>query len=139
MDYLFLMSFLGLVFQMVYMSYDIACQWSKNLYKRMESYPTYLHLPQGIKFEFLVPKFHLPAHVSKCFAPFSFNFSWGAARDDGEGVERIWSWLNGIAKSISMMGSGGRSDTMDDFCNYHNWRKTLGFGRCFLSFLSLQD
>ena len=90
--------------------------------------PTWLQLPESLRLQFRVPKFHLPAHVPRCWAPYSFNFAKGVGRTDGEGVERNWSWLNGIARSLSMMGPGGRSDTLDDFCNYHNWRKTTALG-----------
>ncbi|KAK0488338.1 hypothetical protein EDD18DRAFT_1311308 [Armillaria luteobubalina] len=36
---------------------------------------------------YLVPKFHLPAHVLKCRDNFSFNFSAGVGRTDGEAPE----------------------------------------------------
>lgn len=90
--------------------------------------PPSMQLPESLQLKFCVPKFHLPAHVQKCWAPYSFNFAKGVGRTDGEGVERNWSWLNGIARSVSLMGPGGRADTLDDFCNYHNWRKTTALG-----------
>ena len=128
MDFIFLSSIAGTSIKSITISYDIACQWSRNLLSRMAKMPEHLHIPDSIKLQFKVPKFHLPAHVSKCWAPYSFNFTKWVGRTDGEGVERNWSWLNGIARCVSMMGPGGRSDTLDDFCNYHNWRKTVGLG-----------
>lgn len=130
MDYLFIMTLLlSSLIQCVVASYDIACQWSKNFWGRVSSLPHSLQIPSSLNIRFLVPKFHLPAHVPKCYAPFSWNFFKGGGRTDGEGVERGWSWLNGIARCVSMMGPGGRWDTVDDFCNFYNWRKTVGLGR----------
>lgn len=129
MDYLFLMALVGFVYQLVFLSYDIACQWSTHLFSRVAEYPPHMRLPTATHFHFLVPKFHLAAHTAKCFGPYSFNFCRGSGRDDGEGVERIWSSLNGIARCTSMMGAGGRWDTLDDFCNFHNWSKTCSLGK----------
>jgi hypothetical protein len=128
MDYIFFSSLAGTTLDSITVSYDIACQWSKNLKTRMERMPTELHLPDSVKLKFCVPKFHLPAHVPKCWAPFSFNFASCVGRTDGEGVERMWSTLNGVAHCVSMMGQGGRMDTLDDFCNDHNWLKTTNTG-----------
>lgn len=127
MDYIFLASTMGMMLALIYSSYDIACQWSTNFFSRMNAptMPEWLRLAPSTVVKFLVPKFHLPGHTGKCQAPFSFNFARGVGRTDGEGVERNWSVLNGIARSVSMMGPGGRWDTLDDFCNHSNWRKTI--------------
>ena len=131
MDYMFLSSLSGTSLRLVTISYDIACEWGRNLRSRMSRMASTLQLPDSLKLQFRVPKFHLPAHVKRCWAPYSFNFTPGVGRTDGEGVERNWSWLNGIARCVSIMGPGGRADTLDDFCNYHNWRKTVGMGKWF--------
>ncbi|KAJ7624691.1 hypothetical protein FB45DRAFT_836724 [Roridomyces roridus] len=127
-DYLFFMSIFGIALSSILVSYDIACQWSINFWKRAKKMPSYLQLPPGLRIQFKVPKFHLPPHVKKCHGPYSFNYTKGVGRTDGEGVERNWSWLNMIARSVSVMGPGSREDTIDDFCGYANWRKTVGFG-----------
>lgn len=132
MDYIFVMSMFLCALNMVIVSYDIACQWAKNFWSRMEKFPDNTRLRTGLDVQFLVPKFHLPAHVPKCFAPYSFNFRRGVGRTDGEGVERNWSWLNGLARCLSMMGAGGRWDTVDDLCNHHNYKKTVDLGGSFL-------
>jgi hypothetical protein len=128
MDYLFFSSVMGTMLLLITASYDIACQWFRNFWTRMSAMPTEMQLPSSVKVRFKVPKFHLPAHVKKCHAPFSFNYTKWVGRTDGEGVERNWAWLNMIARSISVMGPGAREDTIDDFCGYSNWRKTVGLG-----------
>ncbi|KAF5384117.1 hypothetical protein D9615_003278 [Tricholomella constricta] len=97
-------------------SYDIACQWSIHIWKRMEKYPKRLHLDaEGRQhIVFLVPKFHLPAHVMACQTVFSFNYNWGVGRTDGEAPERGWSHINPVATSTREMGPGSRQDTLDD-------------------------
>ncbi|KAJ7135065.1 hypothetical protein C8R43DRAFT_894658, partial [Mycena crocata] len=128
MDYLFFSSVLGLTLLSIVASYDIACQWFHNFKTRMETLLAKMQLLLGMKMQFKVLKFHLPPHVKKCHGPFSFNYTKWVGQTDGEGVERNWSWLNMIARSILVMGLGSREDTIDDFCGYANWRKTVGLG-----------
>lgn len=112
-------------------SYDIACQWFRNFWERMKAMPAEMRLPARLKMQFKVPRFHLPPHVKKCHAPFSFNYTKWVSHTDREGVERNWSWLNMITRLVSVMGPGSREDTIDDFCGYANWRKTVGLGVSF--------
>jgi hypothetical protein len=114
--------------KLVTISYDIACQWSKKFWDQMEHMPSWLQLPASMKLCFRVSKFHLPAHGQKCWAPFSLNFTNGIRWTDAKGVKCNWAWLNGIARCVSMMGPGGCWDMLDDFCGFHNWRKTVALG-----------
>ena len=70
-----------------------------------------------------VPKAHLEVHKASCHGPFSLNWTWGAGRTDGEGVERLWAWLNKAASSVKEMGASARRETIDDFCAFAAWRK----------------
>ncbi|KAJ7587055.1 hypothetical protein C8J56DRAFT_1083227 [Mycena floridula] len=139
MDFIFISSIVGLILMMLTISYDIACQWMKNLGKRAEGFPQAFQIPSSMKdnIRFRVPKFHLPAHVVKCHAPFSMNWTRGVGRTCGEGIERLWAFLNGVARSCLMMGHGARRDTLDDFCNFSNWRKTTELGDSLLRKLTL--
>ena len=132
MDYVFLSSIAGAIHSRIIVSYDIACQWGINFSRRVaaSAIPSELRLSSSAQIRCLFLKFHLEAHTSKCHAPFSFNYALGVGRTDGKGVERNWSVLNRIASSVSMMGRGGRWDTMDDFCNFLNWRKTVELRMC---------
>ncbi|KAF8883132.1 hypothetical protein BD779DRAFT_1444238, partial [Infundibulicybe gibba] len=130
MDYFFFSSIRDTSLTDIVVSYDIACQWSINIWARMKSYPHYLHTDyNGRKaFYFLVPKFHLPAHVMACQTTFSFNFNRYVGRTDGEAPERGWSHNNPIASSVKEMGPGSRRDTMDDHFGDWNWKKTTLLG-----------
>ncbi|KAK6996428.1 CxC2 domain-containing protein [Favolaschia claudopus] len=132
MDYLWFSSLIGITLLTIVASYDIACQWCRNFWTRAKHMPDDLQLPDWVQVIFKVPKFHLPPHVKKCHGPFSFNFTKGVGRTDGEGVERNWSWLNLAARSISVMGPGSREDTIDDLCAFFNWKKTVDLGNSLL-------
>ncbi|KDQ52862.1 hypothetical protein JAAARDRAFT_197930 [Jaapia argillacea MUCL 33604] len=80
---------------------------------------------------FLVNKFHLAGHGKKCQAPFSFNFKHGVGRSNGKGLERLWAWLNGAGPSTKEMGLGACRDTVNDFCGFMNWMKTIGLAKLF--------
>ncbi|KAG2033169.1 hypothetical protein BDR03DRAFT_935724 [Suillus americanus] len=56
-------------------SYDIACQWNKNLWSHMLTFPYQYHINHNHKVvTFLVPKFHLSAHIASFQMKFLFNF-----------------------------------------------------------------
>lgn len=80
---------------------------------------------------FLVPKFHLPAHILACQIAFSFNYTKNAARTDGEAPERGWGNINGAAGMTQEMGPGARRDTLDDFLGDWNWKKVSHMGTSF--------
>ncbi|EIW79765.1 hypothetical protein CONPUDRAFT_34829, partial [Coniophora puteana RWD-64-598 SS2] len=110
-------------------SYDIACQWSKNLWSRVSKLPSYLSFERASRFiRFFVPKFHLPAHIARCQMRFSFNWMPGVGRTDGEAVERGWANINPVATSTKEMGPGHRIDTLDDYFGDWNWKKVIGLG-----------
>jgi Kyakuja-Dileera-Zisupton transposase len=79
---------------------------------------------------FLVPKFHLPAHIQKCHWNYSFNYTKNVGRTDGEAPERGWSNLNGLAYSTREMGPGSREDTIEDHVGDWNWKKIVTMGKC---------
>lgn len=115
-------------------SYDIACQWSRNLSKRVQTYPTSPLSNNEIDLTFLVPKFHLPAHVEKCQTNYSFNLVPGVGRTDGEAPERGWADINSVATSTKEMGPGSRRDTLDDLFGARNWLKITKICKFLTSF-----
>ncbi|KAG1737727.1 hypothetical protein EDB19DRAFT_1895738 [Suillus lakei] len=88
-------------------SYDVACQWSKHIWTHMSCYPSTVHFDYtDKKVVFLIPKFHLPAHIAACQIGFSFNLVKGVGRTDGEAPERGWANINPVATSTHKMGPG---------------------------------
>ncbi|KAG2125960.1 hypothetical protein DEU56DRAFT_872983 [Suillus clintonianus] len=125
MDYLFFSSMQSSHdIHVLNISYDIACQWNKNLWSHMSAFPHKYRIDHDNKLvTFLVPKFHLPAHITSCQTRFSFNFIKGVGRTDGEAPERGWADINPIATSTCEMGPGSSRDTIDDHFNNWNWKK----------------
>lgn len=140
MDYIFTSSILLCALLTYIASYDIACQWLKNFWRRMsaDSFPSHL-VPQMPTQNLIgkIPKFHFDTHIKKDHAQYSLNFTRGVGCTDGEGIERNWSDLKpGVGQTVEM-GPGGRHNTIDDFCGYANYRKMADVGMC--TFLSTVD
>ncbi|KAJ7691087.1 hypothetical protein B0H14DRAFT_3100895 [Mycena olivaceomarginata] len=90
-----------------YLSYDICCQWSKYLIERMKE------MPNGIKLNlilsllrFVIPKLHIYGHKLACQLNFSLNYTPGAGRTDGEGIERPWANIGPVVTSTRKWGQG---------------------------------
>ncbi|TDL13469.1 hypothetical protein BD410DRAFT_846920 [Rickenella mellea] len=129
MDYILLSTLIGVIFTSLLLTYDIACQWSKNLFARMAKFPTFMQLRNAASRVFhAIPKFHLPAHGPRCHSKYSLNYRRGVGRTDGEGVEREWAHINAVATSTREMGPGSRHGTLDDHWGAWNWRKIVGLG-----------
>ncbi|KAJ3765551.1 hypothetical protein FB446DRAFT_709371 [Lentinula raphanica] len=131
-------------------SYDIACQWHKNVIRQVKSLPSLIACDLGLqKLKFVIPKLHIHGHQLSCQLKFLLNWLWGAGRTDGEGVERPWAHLGPIASSTTRdMGPGSchirkstlglgslgtRSvllmhGTMNDHFGHWNWVKLIGLG-----------
>lgn len=132
MDYLFFSSLLGTALLTFVVSYDICCQWSIHLWERMMLFPSEFHLDhEQLKFIFVVPKFHLAAHVARCQTAYSLNYTPGVGRTDGEAPERGWADINHVASSTKEMGPGSRRDTLDDHFADWNHKKVVSMGKCF--------
>jgi hypothetical protein len=126
MDYLFFSTLRNNCHNILNVSYDIACQWHKNLRSRMESLPESHHLSYLCIFiQFFIPKFHLPAHIKKCQTMFSFSFTRFVGRMDEEAPECGWSNINLVASSTKAMGPGCCRDTLDDHFGDWNWKRSL--------------
>lgn len=110
-------------------SYDIVCEWHKNVWERSRILPPQLRLSSTVEnVTFLVPKFHLPAHITACTIKHSFNLTRHVGRTDGETPERGWANTNALATSTRESGPGSRRDTLDDHFNDWNWKKITGLG-----------
>lgn len=131
MDYLVWSSFRDTLLLLFVLSYDIMCQYSINFWDRMGCNfggRDWLFLTGAVSFLWVVPKFHLPAHIRKCWEEYNFAFTRWTAHTDGESVERGWSLLNRLRRVLREMGPGAWRDTLEDHVGDHNWKKTFGLG-----------
>lgn len=129
MDYIFLSSLKFTDYERLVVSYDIACQWSVHLRARMLDFPQDFRIDLDKRqIVYLVPKFHLPAHVAACQTSFSFNLTPGVGTTDGEAPERGWSNSNPASAQTKEMGPGSRRDVIDNLFGDWNHKKVIGFG-----------
>ncbi|KAJ7024596.1 hypothetical protein C8F04DRAFT_1270138 [Mycena alexandri] len=110
MDYIFFMGLAGSEISELFVSYDIACQWHKNIWECMKTFPREVRFVRGKQFcVFLITKFHLPAHIKACNILFSFHLT-----------------------STVEMGPGMRRNTINDTFNDMNHKKIVEMGRWML-------
>ncbi|KAJ6475387.1 hypothetical protein C8R45DRAFT_1102680 [Mycena sanguinolenta] len=115
MDFILLSALLNTIIFYLILSYDIACQYSRNFWSRAEAMPSGMRLVlESARLWFKVPNFHLPPHKPPCHSPYSFHYMWGAGRTHAETVEQNWEFSNGAAASTKMMGIGTRHTTLED-------------------------
>lgn len=89
----------------IVVSYDIACQWSTNIWAQFVRY-NFIFDPTKCVFVFLMPKFHLPAHQQACQVGYLFNYTKQVGRTDGKAIEHSWSATNLFTSSTKEMGLG---------------------------------
>jgi len=137
MDYMYHVGLHRSLFQKIFMSYDIACQWGIHFKTRMATkFPGDWSVNNGTTtVKMLVPKFHLPAHVEKCQCDFSFNYTKHVGRTDGEAPEGGWSKINGLVASAREMGPGSRHDLLEGHMGDSNWKKVVGMSLHFIFIL----
>jgi hypothetical protein len=130
MDFIVLYTLIGVI-TLLKLSYDIACQWSRNLKSRIPQFPPWMRIPAVIFIwiQYVIPKFHIYGHGNKCQFRFSLNFLKFSARTNGEEPERWWAHINPLSMSTKEMSPGSRADTVDDHAAAWNFRKIIGLGR----------
>ncbi|KAK7451768.1 hypothetical protein VKT23_012447 [Stygiomarasmius scandens] len=131
MDYVYAYTVKSFAFILcLLISYDVACQWFINLFKRMyELWTDDMKHPQPVVD--VVPavgKFHEPAHLQKDHEQYSFNLIAGVGHSNGESPERIWSVHNAVGYSTKPMAPGTRQDVLDDHFAAWNWSKVINMG-----------
>ena len=65
-DFIIFSALVGIMLSMLVITYDIACQWSKNLQKRMQEFPEHMRIPQTMEIRCGVPSWHIKSHSPDC-------------------------------------------------------------------------
>jgi len=116
----------------IVLSYDLGCQYGINFVPRMEA--RFPHLKGRLhRVVFLVPKMHLYGHKEDCQYLYSFNFTPGVGRTEGETPERGWAIVNLHAGSTFEMNGGHRHDSLNTELTDMNFKKMINLGKCILS------
>ncbi|TFK79910.1 hypothetical protein K466DRAFT_605772 [Polyporus arcularius HHB13444] len=135
MDYIFFATLLGVVIFIILISYDIACQWERNLLKRMAMFPPHMRIDTSrTTLRYTIPKKHYRVHGPN-HSRYSLNFVRHVGRTYGEGIESHWSHMNPVALSAREMALGARHELLNDHWGAYNWQKIIGFASSFLSAL----
>jgi hypothetical protein len=129
MDYIFASAVQKMALIFILVSYDIACQWFVNLFKRMEEHwPHEFHLPISTTFIPAIPKLHEPMHQSVNHQVYSLNYIHGVGLSDLECPERVWAGHNAIGNFTKTQGPGSRHDILDSHFGFWNWQKYTSMG-----------
>lgn len=128
MDYVFWSAIIDSGLLWVLISYDIACQWAKNLYRRMPKLPQELQKPDHLTLKPCLPVWHAKAHNADCEAEHTISFVDGAGATDGEEPERQWAIYNKASYSTREMGEVSRVNFLEDKMDYHSWLKNVQQG-----------
>lgn len=135
MDYIFASSLRATQLLVVYISYDIICQWFVNIFHRMFHWPPHLRLRSGLHLRPFIPKFHYWAHKEEGHDQYSFNYGDGAALSDGEAIERVWGGHNALAGSTKVAGPSMQHDVLDDNFGFWNYLKYISMGMLLILWL----
>ncbi|KLO03733.1 hypothetical protein SCHPADRAFT_812326, partial [Schizopora paradoxa] len=108
-------------------SYDIACQYSKNITSRFgKHFPSCEKAISNMRFH--VPKLHGHGHSEDCRYEFSFDYASNVGRTHGERIESGWAEGNLAGPSTREMNAGHRHETLSCFYNEWNWQQTIRLG-----------
>jgi hypothetical protein len=111
----------------VILAYDINCQYSINLRRRLAEGP-FLDIPEDLPILAAIGLFHVHGHQDKCYARYAPTFVRGMGKGDGEILETNWSVLNGISSMTRTMTLAHRSEVMDAHIGDNNWKKMINMG-----------
>ncbi|KAL1698752.1 hypothetical protein EV121DRAFT_217647 [Schizophyllum commune] len=133
MDYIFWSSVRGESVARVMLTYDIGCQWKKNLFERAQKLPALIQPSSddndrpAFDVDVRLPVWHGNVHDIACRSANSVRYARGAGKPDGEGPERIWSNMNHLAAATKEMGEGVRDGVIENWSTYFNLQKNIGF------------
>ncbi|KAI0684251.1 hypothetical protein BC835DRAFT_1409185 [Cytidiella melzeri] len=133
MDYILLSTLIG-TSTAVFLTYDIACQYSKNFARRVTDFPPCMRLdsPRVSLLRWAIPGKHWRVHGEKDHSQFSLNYLPYSGRTYGEGIETGWAHMNPVSMSMKEMAPSARREVLNDHWSLWNWQKTLGFGTLLL-------
>ena len=130
MDYIIFSALRNVTLRKVVLTYDIACQWSKNFRSRQDELPEHLWLNHNIEIAVTIPGWHINGHGKACKTDFCLSYMDGVGRTCGEDIETSWAHTNALGPSVREMGPGSRHETLNDHWSGWNFHKIVGFRKC---------
>ncbi|KIJ24871.1 hypothetical protein M422DRAFT_274265 [Sphaerobolus stellatus SS14] len=99
-------------------TYDIVCQYSKNIQTRWSKH-FLKDVPLLDRLVHSIPKKHIVGHKEECQIRYSCNYLEGFGCVYGEGIEAIWAEDNQQSSSLQEMNAGSRHEVTED--NHMDW------------------
>ena len=115
-------------FEDVTITYDIACQYKINWWKRIESLPPELRTFAIKNIIWALPVWHGNAHDISCETQNSLKYQLGVGKTDGEGIERKWAAMNPMSYITKEEQPGARHDDLEDLTDLLNFKKNIEMG-----------
>ena len=130
MYYIIFATLVGITLPWIFITYNIARQWSQNFHKCMSEFPEHMRIKPSMKVKVTIPSWHITGHGVKCRKGFHLGYMKGAGRMCGEEVEISWSHTNLLAPSVWEMAPVAQHKTLNDHWNGWNFHKIVGFCKC---------
>lgn len=109
----------------IVITYDIACQWERNLQVRMSDYPEHLQIPPTTRVEAAVPSWHINGHGDRCQTECALAYKPGMGRTCGDEIEGSFSHSNSLGVSYREMGPAGRHEAVNAMYSSYNMEKIV--------------
>ena len=135
-DFNVLATLISILLLQIILTYDVACQWSKNLQKHIADFLPEMQILETMKLDIAIPRWHINRHGETCRNNFNISYMEGAGRMVGKDIETVWAGTNLLAPSIQEMGPAARHDMLNDHWNGWNFRKIIWFHRFFIIWFS---
>ena len=108
-------------------SYDINCQYERNVGKRFDKH--FSDLSDVVRnIRYWIPQLHIHGHNDDCQYQYSLSFAEGVGQTHGEGIETCWAEQNQTGGMVKEMNKGHRHDTLVNFSSDWNWLKIQQMG-----------
>jgi Kyakuja-Dileera-Zisupton transposase len=134
MTYIFFAAIMAIALLRIVITYDIACQWSKNLHSCMMTLPEELRQDNETTITAAIPSWHINAHGTDCQANFALAYREGNGRTCGDEIEGTWDHTNSLGTSVREMAPGARHETLNDHFSSYNHQKIVGMRKFFQPF-----
>ncbi|KAJ7584901.1 hypothetical protein C8J56DRAFT_1004906 [Mycena floridula] len=129
MDYVLFSAIKTCSLQLIFLTYNIACQYMVHLKQHNKSMPEDLQRDFTLtEIRGALPIWHGNVHYLNCRMKNLVQYQEGAAKIDGEGPERVWGQVNKISFATKEMGVGTRHDAIEDRLDHHNHEKNVRLG-----------
>lgn len=116
--------------EVLLLSYDIMCQWSIHWQQRFTATQNSLGKwrTRNLRILKAIGSWHVHGHKAECLARYGFQWIVGAGMMDGELVETLWAYLNGLSRTARAMTKAHREESLNDGLNNWNLKKILNTG-----------